>query len=196
VVSHLASDFTTTGHVERLLSSASIMDTFKEYFSYGRCIPCCGISNVHFLGSQADWERVLQKTKDLAKYSTKEGPSCVGYVEGLVPILEKFIDTYKGNVDVEWWNKIFNFTHGRLGSGGCTYVSGWFLNFFYGLGSTKVDPSDIKARTLKVPVEIDNKLTGVKKDVHIVGGFGGVTKIENAYRPQMSMIVYWDGETK
>ena len=51
----------------------------------------------------------------------------------------------------------------------------------------------------QVPIEVSNELTATKKTVHLVGGFGGVHQTEAdadgivAYRPQLSMIVHWDG---
>ena len=38
IVDVLQSDFSTTGLVERMISTACIMDSFKKFFSYGRCI--------------------------------------------------------------------------------------------------------------------------------------------------------------
>ncbi len=51
VTDKLESNFSTTGRVERLLSIATIMNTYQKYFSYGRMIPLCGIQNVHFAGT-------------------------------------------------------------------------------------------------------------------------------------------------
>jgi len=191
IVDVLKADFTTTGEVETFLSVAAIMDSFKKYFSYGRCIPCCGIRNVHFMGDLGDWESLLDRTLKLEKYAVNEAWS--NYLSNLKPILMKFIDTYNGKVDVDFWNQVMNLSHGRLGSGSTTLVSGWILHFFGIYG--KVDTGDIKAYSIDVPVEIDNKLTGVKKMVNIVGGFGGVHKDGDGYRPQLSMIVFWDGKS-
>jgi len=48
---------------------------------------------------------------------------------------------------------------------------------------------------------LDNKLTAEKKDLFIIGGFGGVYREEGedqvmGYRPQLSMVVYHDGVIK
>ncbi|CAF1423534.1 unnamed protein product, partial [Didymodactylos carnosus] len=51
IIDHVVSKFSTTTQIESILSYACIMDTFKVYFSYGRCIPACGIRAVHFQGS-------------------------------------------------------------------------------------------------------------------------------------------------
>jgi hypothetical protein len=44
------------------------MNTFKNYFEYERCIPDCGIKNVHFGGNLLDWKKVYEKLIQLAQY--------------------------------------------------------------------------------------------------------------------------------
>ncbi len=189
----LSSNFSVTTRVENILSVMTVMDSFKKYFDYGRCIPCCGINNVHFEGTLNDWNMLLTKTKKLKEYDVNGNLN--KYIDNLLPVLHKFIETYNGNVDVDWWNKIMNITHGRIGSGSTSYVSGWILKFLN--HQDKVDIGDISNYNIDVPVKLDNRLTGVKKMVNLVGGFSGVNKSvingNNAYRPQMSMIVFWDG---
>jgi hypothetical protein len=46
----LTADFTTTGKVESILSSACIMHAFKPYFDYRQVRCICGIRQVHFMG--------------------------------------------------------------------------------------------------------------------------------------------------
>jgi hypothetical protein len=189
VTDKLKCDFSTTTPFETMMSTVAIMDSFKKYFSYGRCIPCCGINQVKFMGTLADWEKVRSKVQALKAYA-----GCKGwekYVDELVPILDQFVNTYNGKVDVDFWNKVMNITHGRIGSGSTSYVSGWILSFF-GIYN-KVDTGDIPSYSFEVPINIDNKLTGQKKTVQLIGGFGGVHKEDGAYRPQLSMIVYHDG---
>lgn len=50
VCSVLEADFTTTGKVESILSTACIMHAFKPYFTYRRIRCICGIRQVHFMG--------------------------------------------------------------------------------------------------------------------------------------------------
>jgi len=170
IVDTLQCDFSTTNKIEQYISTATIMNSFKQYFKYGRCIPCCGITEVKFAGKLEDWEKLVTKTKNLEQYAINE--KWTNYVKNVVPILEKFIDTYNGKVDVEWWNKIFNITSGRIGSGSTSYYSGWLLNF-YGLYD-KHESGDISSGTIGVPVELKNMNTGKMKMLEIVGGFGGV----------------------
>jgi hypothetical protein len=193
VVDLLQANFSTTTHVEKILSTAVVMDTLKQYFDYGRCIPCCGIRNVLFMGTLADWHMLLQKLTQLKLYAVSD--SWRKYVDELEPVIQEFINTYKGNVNKDFWDKIMNIKCGRLGSGSTSYISGWILKF-YGIYK-EVECDEIKENFIDVPVDIDNRLTGIKKTVNIVGGFTGLTKVEIdnyiAHRPHMSFIVYHDG---
>jgi hypothetical protein len=190
IVDTLQSNFSTSGLVERMVSTASIMDSFKKYFSYGRCIPCCGIRNACFLGSQEDWDNLILKTEKLRCYDV--GGSWTRYIDGVQEILHKFIATFNNNVDVDWWNKVMNAERGRLGSGSTTYYTGWLLHLFGKY--ERCESSDLGNYSIDVPVKIDNKLTGELKTVHLVGGMAGVHAADvqgrKAFRPQTSMIVF------
>lgn len=196
IVDLLQANFSTTTHVEKLLSTAVLMDTFKAYFDYGRCIPCCGIRNLMFMGTLEDWQLLSTKISELGTYSINH--TWRKYIDSLKPIINQFIEAYQGRVDQAFWDKIMNIRYGSLGSGSTSYVSGWILNF-YGIYE-EVESCDIKENFIDVTVEIDNKLTGIKKDVNIVGGFSGVAKVEldgyTGFRPQMSFMVYHNGEVK
>ncbi len=103
------------------------MNTYQKYFSYGRCIPGCGIRNVHFGGTLDDWKKLLQKTQLLKDYDVNGALKY--YVEKVSAILHKFIDTYQENVDVSFWNKVMN-VRSTGGSGATTRISGWIIDFF------------------------------------------------------------------
>lgn len=184
----LKADFTSTTTVERIISTATIMNSFKKYFNYGRCIPSCGIKNVQFMGTLEDWTKLRIKVLELKKYAVDD--AWLYYINELMPILAEFINTYNENVNVDFWNKVMNIEHGRLGSGSTTKVSGWILKFFN--IHTKVDSSDIKNYTIDVPILIDNRMTLVKKNVSLLGGFSGVNETDGAFRPQMSLVIYYD----
>lgn len=216
IVDKLQCNFTTTTPVEKIISTAVVMDTFKKYFDYVRCMPCCGIRNILFMGTESDWIKVLSKLKDLKEYDVNT--KLANYVDKLVPVIEKFIDTYNGKVDKEFWDKIINIEVGTIGSGRTSYYSGWILRFFGiyvdpPIKSAEPEPKPtnyfetekkigvsydaIKSYNIDVPIEIINRMTGFNKTVNLIGGFGGVRKDEFdgyiAYRPQMSFIVFHDG---
>jgi hypothetical protein len=114
VVALLTPTFSTTTTIESLLSCVTIMSTFKKYFGYSYSMTCCGIRNVHFMGTLDDWKILRQKTEQLKSFvlpSNKYGGGFDTYVDGLLPILEQFIQTYQENVDHKFWNKVMNIEH-------------------------------------------------------------------------------------
>ncbi len=118
IVEVLTSTYSTTGQIESLLSSACIMHTFKKYFDYEHCFVGCGIRNVHFLGTLADWQLLRSKAEKLKNFTKPIANSWdakyndfSGYIDGVLPILDEFIRTYQGQVDNKFWDQIFDYTH-------------------------------------------------------------------------------------
>ena len=149
MVAKLQADFTTSSRVEQLLSSAVIMDSFKSYFEYERVFSSCGIRGVRFLGTEQDWMRLVEKANELGKLDL--GRNWTSFIKGVLPVLTKFLETYQGKVDVDWWNKIMNFRQGRLGSGGAEkFVTGWILALFGFDVSKEVDVLALEEYSIKV----------------------------------------------
>lgn len=193
VTDDLMSDFTTTKLPERLLSVIKCMDVTKHFFEFGRCIPCCGITHVDFKGTLQDWKLLIAKLRALVKYDDAKG-SVAKYIEVVTPILQKFVDTYQGNVDVEWWTRVMNFSRGQVGSGSTTYVSGWIIDLITGRKGS-VDVGDIKAVPMaNVDVNVQDETKLVCYQAHVVGGLNGVhyDAQANSYRPASSFIVWYD----
>lgn len=116
VVALLTANYSTTGEIESLLSCATIMNTFKSYFDYGLMMTMCGIRQVHFLGTLDDWMLLRRKTEQLQNFTIGRD-AFFTYVQGVLPILDQFIDTYQGKVDNQFWDTIFDVTHVGRGSG-------------------------------------------------------------------------------
>mmetsp|Transcript_19383 Transcript_19383/g.17603 ORF Transcript_19383/g.17603 Transcript_19383/m.17603 type:complete len:401 (-) Transcript_19383:150-1352(-) len=189
VVDKLQCDFSTTDSIYKLVSTAAIMDSFKEYFSYGRMIMMCGINNVKFKGTRNDWTHLLDKLLSLKEYDV-DG-KLVKYVNHVEIILNQFINTYDNKVDVNFWNNIFTTEERRVGSGGQvqTYIDGWFINI---LGHYKrIDLDDIVNNEITVPIELINVFTGITKSLELKAGFTGVSREDDYYyRPQLGLIIY------
>ena len=118
VVDLLSANFSTTSKVESLLSCLATMDTFKQYFEYHCMITMCGIRNVHFMGTLDDWKLLRHKTEQLQNFSTSKKDSFASYIEGVLPIIDQFIQTYEGKIDNKFWNKVMDIKHyGGGGSG-------------------------------------------------------------------------------
>jgi len=114
----LTSNFSTTTKIESLLSCVAIMDTFQKYFDYECYMTRCGIRNVHFMGTLDDWKLLRHKTAELKKFTTSGWKSFGTYVDGLLPIIDQFIQTYQGKVDNKFWNKVMDIEHVGGGSSG------------------------------------------------------------------------------
>lgn len=186
IVNKIQSNFSTTGLIEKMISTATVMESVKSFFSFGRIIPMCGIKNVCFAGTLEDWQSILTKLHFLKKYDINGQWN--EYITNLIPIIEQFINTYNYKVDVDFWDKVMNIRHGRLGSGSTDYVSGWILAFYGQKGEIDVDEID-KDYTVNVPVKIENKITNTTKMIRLRATFAGLNKTNGSYRPQLSMIV-------
>ena len=105
-------------HNKFFLSCVAIMDTFQKYFEYECYLTKCGIHNVHFMGTLDDWKDLYRKIEELRKFSLPNRNSFSNYIDGLLLIVDQFIETYQGKVDHDFWNKVMDIEHvggGRSG---------------------------------------------------------------------------------
>ena len=83
----------------------------------GCCYNCC-IRNVHFLGKLDDWNLLRRKTENLKCFTTSDQDTFGQYIDGLLPIIDQFIQTYQDKVANEFWNKIMDIEHVGFGRSG------------------------------------------------------------------------------
>ncbi len=114
----LTSNFSTTTKIESFLSCVAIMDTFQKYFEYECYVTRCGIRNVHFMGTLDDWKVLRQKTEELKNFTVPSRNNFGDYIDGLLPIIDQFIQTYQGKVDSDFWNKVMDIEHVGFGRSG------------------------------------------------------------------------------
>ena len=186
----LTADFTTTGKVESILSSACIMHAFKPYFNYHRLACICGIRQVHFMGTLGDWQSLYSKAQQLGAFSNNEFRD---YINGILPIFDEFIKTYQGKVNKEFWIKVCDISrstgikYGGRGSG--KQITGWVLQLFGLKSDAARDPADIRMPSIRVPVSLEDATTGKVTPCYIIGGFHGVYSADNRHKPVMSVSV-------
>ena len=129
----MTADFTTTGITERVASQISLMDAVKKYFNYANIAAGCGIPSITLQGSPDDWQKVLDKTRNLKKYHLEK------WVSDLEPILVEFVKASKGHANKKFWRNIVKKVRVdqlKKDGGVCappkhtTYLDGWFLKFF------------------------------------------------------------------
>lgn len=187
-------NFSTSTYLDKVCSAAYAMDCTKAYFAFS-CSTCCGIPRVHLYGTVADWEKLLDKIQVFGKLL---GGALESYLDTYIkPILNKFLETKKGNLTkdvIDFWGKIIS--HKTIyGSGGGTYWSGWIINFFPTVrasgtydwstnnlkpdGSVKIYINDklnqVPSGVTNVPIKFDNNGTEIKLTLH--AGFQGTEQL-------------------
>ena len=126
----ITSDFTTTGPVERVASQITLMESVKSYFEYIVYRIACGIPSVTLQGTAKDWQRVLEKTRQLKQYGLET------WIDSLEPILQEFIKAADGRPNQAFWKSMVKKQRiAKLKGGGCspgkpTELDGWLLKFF------------------------------------------------------------------
>ncbi len=138
----ITSDFTTTGTTERVASQITLMESVKSYFEYIVDYVVCGIPSVTLTGTVEDWQKVLEKTRQLKQYGLEP------WISELEPILTEFIQTADGHPKRAFWSSIVKKVGiNKLEGGGCmgdapTKLDGWILKLFpdeYGHTPDKVE---------------------------------------------------------
>ncbi|KAH6915722.1 hypothetical protein BKA70DRAFT_1092941 [Coprinopsis sp. MPI-PUGE-AT-0042] len=113
--------FSTTRHNDIVVSSVLMMSTLKAYFGYGFCLDC-GIPSVTLEGERSDWVNLLNRIEKLDSF----GDEPKAWAALLRPILSRFVSSFDGSPDIEFWNKI---CHYHSGGSGPDYLSGWITAF-------------------------------------------------------------------
>ena len=126
----ITADFTTTTPAERIASQVTLMESMKSYFEPIAILVVCGIPNITIEGTPDDWQRVIEKTKNLQSY--KIGT----WLNDLEPILNEFVKAAEGKPRQEFWQNIVKkrrpdeLNRGGCGGGRPTMIDGWILKFF------------------------------------------------------------------
>ncbi|MBP5219458.1 MAG: DUF4419 domain-containing protein [Bacteroidaceae bacterium] len=126
----ITADFSTTTLAERIASQTTLMESVKSYFDYTIIYIKCGIPNITIEGTPADWQRVIDKTRNLQSYKIGK------WTNELEPILNEFLKASNGKPRQEFWQNIVKKKKiDELNRGGCsltkpTMIDGWILKFF------------------------------------------------------------------
>ncbi|HLX53016.1 MAG TPA: DUF4419 domain-containing protein, partial [Aquella sp.] len=200
----LEANFSTTGPVEKLVSYAVIMDTFKKYFTYNAVYPkeeptvahtnsfkkdCSSFHEIpgfRFMGKLIDWTSLIDKLKKLEFYTLEElNDPFKLYIKNLVPILEKFVDALSNKIDSGFWKDVLVM---KPAPAFRVDVSGWIVKFFG--NDTSIDLYDIPNNRFTFPITV-NYITET-----VISGFGRITLNGDALQPQQFMTIYHDSHGK
>lgn len=164
--------FTTSTGLDVAMKDLAVMDAMKQYFDYGMRF-CCGLPKVGFIGTVADWGLLKETVIRLSRFSAKEDKKMyLGWVSKIVSIVDQFVLTMEGKVNLDFWNGVVQerVTHG---SGGSTYIKGWLNALLVMDWDRELDLTDgIPSTRFNVPVAVNDN--GYEFNVTIVGGFNGV----------------------
>jgi len=189
-VAKLQADFSTSGNIEKIVSSVATISAFKKYFDYA-CYTCCGIRNIYFAGTLEDWQSLRAKVERLSKYE------CEAWISRLLPVLDKFIEAYKNETkpDKEFWNKMAHILGAQKGSGrNCPGLTGWITAFIpYEADGYKssgvVALPNIPEPIFETPFLLKLLDSGKEFKYKFSGGFTGMLYENEAFKPQLSYAV-------
>jgi hypothetical protein len=167
IINLLSSDFSTTTSVEKVASEITIMEAMKPYFEFIVLTPICGIPEITLQGTPDDWQKILDKTKQLEKYDLD------WWTKELEPILEEFVKASKGEINKEFWINMFKY-HSIEKYGASKSIDGWIVKFFpYNKHGKRNNLKELEDRNEHLPEEI------VKVDLkHIDLGTKIITQLE------------------
>jgi len=130
---------------------------------------------------------VRKKTEALKKFE------CEKWIEKVLAVLDKFIETYQGKVDVTFWNKVIHVVGPDHGSGRTVpALTGWITVFFpYKSGGNpcqeEITFEELPEPIFSVPFIL---VVGSKKfNYEFKGGFTGLYYENEAFRPQLTYAV-------
>jgi len=176
----LTSDFSTTTPVERIASQITIMEAMKSYFEFIvlRCV--CGIPEITLKGTPEDWQRILDKTRQLSDYDL------TWWTSELEPVLQEFVNASKGNINQNFWRNMFKrHTAQQYGQ---INADGWIVKFFpydkFGKRNNlkEITNADILPNEIvKVDVKYIDLVTKITTPLEFWAGFIGLEQNDNDY---------------
>ncbi|GES92422.1 DUF4419 domain-containing protein [Rhizophagus clarus] len=184
----LECDFTTTTKNSLTASRIVLLDMVKAYFTY-RVYTRCGIPKITLEGTLEDWTKLQEKVIQLRKLDLDMD----FWLDRLDPVIWKLVETYKGEVDEDFWAKIAS--RQKYGSGYRGDIDGWLVAFYpYDKGGSKIGynsviPSNIPSGRVAVPFTTDTEFEKLK----FVAGFLGAQQktLENSDELVVSPVIGW-----
>ena len=199
LINLLKPDFSTTTPIISQVGQINIMSCMQNYFEYKLYYGGCGYPKITLEGTIEDYLRLKEKTLGLKKYGLNHWID-----DEIVPILDKIIDTKKGNVDKEFWKKMYYNVEGSISMSDTTQrvksIKGWLLKFapFDKHNKERVELDELGFKDpffelpfdlLNAPLKTINVITGEKRDLVIRAGFIGMEQNEKTY--EMKPVFGW-----
>ena len=177
IINLLSSDFTTTTPIEKMASEITIMEAMKPYFEFIVVYIVCGIPEITLQGTPEDWQKVLDKTKQLKKYDLE------WWINELEPVLEEFVKASNGKINKEFWRNMFKY-HSKKVYGAPKVIDGWIVKFFpYDKDGKRNNlkelvkgywGNNLPDEIVKVDLKYIDSVTGVTTPLELWAGFFGL----------------------
>ena len=176
LINLLSSDFTTTTSVEKIASEITIMEAMKPYFEFILVYTICGIPEITLQGTPEDWQKILDKTKQLRKYDL------AWWTDELETILEELVQASKGKINKRFWRNMFKY-HSKRKYGAPKIIDGWIVKFFpYDKDGkrnnlrnlTSFISDNLPEEIVKVDLEYIDSETGITTPLELWAGFVGL----------------------
>merc|ERR1712216_63877 len=97
-------------------------DVVQHYFSYSMCCGC-GFPSITLTGTPQDWEKIRTKAAAFKKYDLD------WWLEGLLPVLDQFVEASRGQPDIDFWRSLCMINTGTSFPE-YTPLTGWVQVFF------------------------------------------------------------------
>lgn len=193
LVDVLTCDFSTSTSLEKVVSEITIMEAMKPYFEFIVMYIVCGIPEITLEGTPQDWEKVLNKARELKKYKLD------WWITELEPLLAEFVKASKGNVDKVFWRNMFKY-HSEKKYGAPKVIDGWIVKFFpYDKDGKRNNLKQLKGgkslpdEIVKVDLRYIEVGNGTVKEtpLELWAGFIGLTQNKDNYalRPQIGWMI-------
>ena len=171
VTATLAPAFSTTTLTSTTACTIATMSAMQAYFQYGMTT-CCGIGEVVMEGTAADWQLLRAKSAGLGSaFGTELGTALAPWLHRLDGVLQQLAATAEGRPTAAFWQHAYS-SETRHGSGGGTFLTGWFLDFYFAGSPTRpgsVNVTDIPQGVVDVPFFWQH-LNGKVDDYKLVAG--------------------------
>lgn len=178
-VDTLKADFSTSTDCHVMCSEITVMASVQEYFEYC-CYMLCGIPALEMEGTLEDWKHLKEKV-NLLRNILAPIHQVMGIEDrwwnNVDKICDRLITTFEGNVDADWWSRMFSTREGFVSGGKPpTFYEGWFITEFLGLQS--IDSlSNLQNGIITVPMTLTDGCTEEKSA--FAAGIAGYRVFDN-----------------
>jgi hypothetical protein len=197
-------DFSTSTEADRLASHVVLLDAYSHYFTYySACV--CGIPELTLLGTVEDWRAIRARIDVIAELDLDF------WCRSLSPIAEQFVRAAAGDIDLPFWQRIYN----PKDAYGGELITGWITRLYpyvrrngtLGMRNPMLElpldepkqltlspdddyrgpglrNTDIPAMVSRLQVVVEDQVAATKKRVQLVAGVVAVTQDDRgALRP-------------